>query len=133
MPPSPTEANSTPPKVGPTIWLALLAPTSIDIAALIRSGPTASPIIVRRTGLSVAQPMPLQKAATASCQTASLPANAKSARVSEVNPIDSTTRISAVRRSQRSASAPITAPNKVIGSIRSIVSAATTKGEWVCW
>jgi len=33
--------------------LALLAPTSIDIAALIRSGPTTSPIIVRRTGLSV--------------------------------------------------------------------------------
>ncbi len=57
----PTDASSTPPIVGPRIWLALLAPTSIDIAALIRSGPTTSPIIVRRTGLSVDQPMPLQK------------------------------------------------------------------------
>ena len=51
--------------------LALLAPTSIDMAVPICAAPTASPIITRRTGLSVAQPMPLMKLATARCQTAS--------------------------------------------------------------
>ena len=59
----PKVASRTPPRVGPRTWLALLAPTSIDIAASIRSGPTTSPIIVRRTGLSVVQPMPLMKLA----------------------------------------------------------------------
>ena len=85
----PNVASNTPPTVGPKIWLALLAPTSIDIAALIRSSPTTSPIIVRRTGLSVVQPMPFKKLATASCHTASSPAKASTARVSEVSPIDS--------------------------------------------
>ena len=40
-----------------------------------------------------------------------------------------TTRISAVRRSSRSAMAPTTAPNSAIGSIRNIVSNATMNGE----
>ena len=79
--------------------LALLAPTSIDIAAPIRSGPTTSPIIVRRTGLSVVQAMPLTKLASATCQTASAPVQASSARTSEVSSIEMTTTISAVRRS----------------------------------
>ncbi len=56
--------------VGPTMRLALLAPTSSDMALPIRLPPTTSPIITRRTGLSVAQPRPLRKLATARCQTA---------------------------------------------------------------
>jgi len=51
--------------------LALFVPTSIAMAAPMRSVPTTSPIIMRRTGLSVAQPMPLTTQAAARCQTAS--------------------------------------------------------------
>jgi hypothetical protein len=42
--------------------LALLAPTSSDIAVLIRSRPTTSPIITRRTGLSVTPAAPVDEA-----------------------------------------------------------------------
>ena len=59
--------------VGPSMRLALLVPTSIDIATPIFWLPTTSPIMTRRTGLSVAQPRPLMKLATASCQTARSP------------------------------------------------------------
>ncbi len=121
-----------PPTIGPSIRLALLAPTSSDIAAPIRSWPTTSPIIVRRTGLSVVQVMPLIKLASARCQTSSAPDQASNARTTELSSIVRTTRTSAVRRSTRSAAAPISAPNRAIGSMRSMVNNATIKGDPVC-
>ena len=125
----PTVASSIPPTVGPSMRLALLAPTSSDIAALILPGPTTSPIIVRRIGLSVVHAMPLTKLATARCQTRSRSVHARSARTSDVSSMEKTTRTSAVRRSRRAAAAPTTAPSKAIGRIRSIVNIATTNGE----
>ena len=121
-----------PPTVGPSMRLALFAPTSIDIAALIRSGPTTSPIIVRRTGLSVVQMMPLKRLARARCQTSSDPVQARSASAIEHSSIENMTMTSAVRRSMRSAAAPIGAPNSAIGSIRNMVNSATINGEPVC-
>ena len=46
--------------------------------------------------------------------------------------MEKTTMTSAVRRSMRSAAAPIGAPNNAIGSIRNMVNSATTNGEPVC-
>src|SRR3979490_1343588 len=54
----PVPASRNPPTAGPTIRLALLAPTSSDIAVPICSRPTTSPIITRRTGLSGDPPQP---------------------------------------------------------------------------
>ncbi len=113
--------------------LALLLPTSIDIAWLIRSGPATSPIITRRTELSVAQPMPFQKLAAARCQTARCPVQASSDSAVELASIISTTMISVVRRSMRSSAAPNQAPNRPIGNSRSMVIIATRKAEPVCW
>ena len=48
----PACASSTPLSVGPSTRLALLGPASSDIAVLMRSGPTTSPIIMRRKGFS---------------------------------------------------------------------------------
>jgi len=73
--------------------------------------------------------MPLKKLASATCQTSSAPVQASSAKITELDSIEITTMISVIRRSSRSARAPMTAPNKVIGSIRSIVSIATMNGE----
>ena len=70
--------------VGPTMRLALLAPTSSDIAVLIWLLPTTSPIITRRTGLSVAQPRPLRKLAAARCQSARWSLYASNASAVEV-------------------------------------------------
>src|SRR5829696_2393724 len=84
-------SSRNPPAAGPTMRLALLAPTSSDIAVLIRSRPTTSPIITRRTGLSVHQPHLLMKLASASCQISSCPVRPRSARTAEVPPIRSTT------------------------------------------
>ena len=69
----PTAAKSRPEMVGPSMRLALLLPTSKDIACPMRAGPTTWPISIRRTGLSAAQAMPLTKLASARCQTASMP------------------------------------------------------------
>ncbi len=52
---------------------------------------------------------------------------------SELAIIASTTKISALRRSSRSATAPRTAPNNPIGSSRSMVSMATMKADPVAW
>ena len=129
----PTLASSRPPIIGPTMRLALLAPTSSDIALPICAAPTASPIITRRTGLSVAQPTPLMKLASARCQMASSCRCARIASASDVITMLATTTISVVRRSMRSAIAPMKAPNRPIGSSRSMVIMATMKAEPVCW
>ena len=127
----PNPAISAPPRPGPSIRLALLVPTSTDIAALMRAGPTTSPIIMRRTGLSLAQATPLTKLPTARCQTSSRPAIANTASASEVASSAATTTISAVRRCIRSAASPIQAPNSPIGSSRSMVIMATMNAECV--
>ena len=103
------------------------------MAVPICAAPTASPIITRRTGLSVAHPMPLMKLATARCQTASRCRCARVASVSDVITMLTTTMISVGRRSMRSAMAPRKAPNRPIGSSRSMVIMATMNGEPVCW
>ena len=113
--------------------LALLLPTSMDIAWLMRSGPATSPIITRRTELSVAQPMPFQKLAAARCQTSRCPVQASNASAMELASIISTTMIRVVRRSIRSSAAPNQAPNRPIGSSRSIVIIATRNADPVCW
>ena len=73
----PVPASRNPPTAGPTMRLALLAPTSSDIAVPICSRPTTSPIITRRTGLSVHQPHPLMKLASARCQISSCPVRSR--------------------------------------------------------
>ena len=75
-PSMPMPASSRPPTVGPTMRLELPAPTSSAIAVAMRSRPMTSPMIVRRSGLSVAQPQPLMKLAAAKCQTSSVPSQA---------------------------------------------------------
>ncbi len=76
---------------GRSCGVALLAPTSSDIAVPIFSRPTTSPIMTRRTGLSVDQPNPLRKLATARCQTSSCPAISRTASKADVPLISSTT------------------------------------------
>jgi hypothetical protein len=101
--------------------LALLAPTSSDIAVLIRSRPTTSPIITRRTGLSVQQPHLLMKLASASCQNLELSGPAQKCedrRSATHQKHDDEERSSAIKRS---ASAPRKNPNRPIGSRRSMV------------
>ncbi len=125
----PYSASSSPLSMGPSTRVPLLVAASIDSAEPTRSTPTASPIIMRRTGWSDAQPMPFTKLATARCQTAIAPRLARIASVS-VTVIDvATTRASTRRRSSRSAAAPISAPNRLSGSMRSMVSIATTNAE----
>ena len=119
--------------VGPTMRLALLAPTSNDMAVLIWPPPTTSPIITRRTGLSVAQPSPFRKLATARCQIARRPPYASNASEADVISISMTTMIRLTRRSSFSAQAPINAPNSPIGSSRSMVVMATRKADPLCW
>ena len=113
--------------------LALLLPTSMDIAWPIRSGPATSPIITRRTELSVAQPMPFQKLAAPRCQIWSCPVQASKVSTTELASSISTTTISVVRRCVRSSAAPNQAPNRPIGSKRSMVIIATRNAEPVCW
>ena len=115
--------------VGPSMRLALLLPTSKDIASPMRAGPTTWPISIRRTGLSAAQAMPLMKLASARCQTASMPAMASAASAAEVSRLTSTMAVSALRGCTRSASTPIGAPNSPIGRIRSMPIMATRKAE----
>ena len=76
MPPA---TSTTPPKVGPIMRLTFWATTSSAIAVDMRSRPTLSPIMVRRSGLSVSQPKPLTSAPTARCQTCSVPSAAMAA------------------------------------------------------
>ena len=125
----PTVAKISPHSVGPSMRLALLLPTSADMAAPIRAMPTTWPIIIRRTGLSAAQARPLMKLATPRCHTASIPACARIARTSEESRPDSTMPISAVRASTRSAIAPRMAPNSPIGRTRSMPIMVTRKAE----
>lgn len=123
----PAWASTNSPTVGPTMREALDAPTSSDIAMPIRSDPTASPIITRRTGLSVAQPRPLRKLVSARCQTSSIPAWASTHSTAELVAISTTTPISTFLRSNFSAQAPRKAPSSPIGSRRSMVIMATRK------
>ena len=131
-PPIPMPASNRPPKVGPTIRLALPAPTSSAIAVAIRSRPTTSPIIMRRKGLSVAQPQPLTKLATASCQTSSVNVQTTTDSAADVMAIKPIRPTNGSRRSNISAKAPRKAPNRAMGSSRSMVIAATTKALLVC-
>ena len=64
--------------------LAFWATTSSAIAVDMRSRPTLSPIMVRRSGLSVSQPKPLTSAPTARCQTCSVPSAAMAASTTDV-------------------------------------------------
>ena len=128
-PSMPTPASSRPPTAGPTMRLALAAPTSNAMAVAMRSRPTTSPIIVRRSGLSVAQPQPLMKLATANCQTSSVPVKAMRQSPDEVTASRPTTPASVRRRSKRSAKAPTKAPNRPMGSRRSMVTSATVSAD----
>ncbi len=64
----PIVANRVPPTIGPRIREPALVPDSSDIARPTRSGSTTSPIIVRRTGNSLASTEPVTNAPTARCQ-----------------------------------------------------------------
>ncbi len=125
----PIPASRKPPMVGPTMRLALPAPTSRAMPVPMRSRPIASPIIMRRSGLSVAQPQPLMKLATARCQTSRRPCQATSANAAEVRASRAIMPASVRRRSNRSAKAPRKAPNRPIGRSRSMVIEATASAE----
>ncbi len=99
----------------------------------MRSPPITSPIMMRRTELSVAQAAPLTKEATARCQISSRPAAASAVSAEEVASITSRMPSNAKRRSTRSALAPMKAPNSAIGRTRSMVSMVTMKAEPVTW
>ena len=129
----PMPTSSKPPTVGPTMRLELAAPTSSAIAVAMRSRPMTSPMMVRRSGLSVAQPQPLMKLAAAKCQTSSVPSQATIDSRADVKARSPTMAASVSRRSNRSAKAPRKAPNRPIGSRRSMVIMATMKAEPVCW
>ena len=90
---------------------------------------TLSPIMVRRRGLSVSQLKPFSRAPTARCQTCSTPNAATIARIIEVSASSTIVTASSRRRSTRSTTAPSTAPNRPMGTRRSMVTSETTKGE----
>ena len=111
--------------------LAFWATTSSAIAVDMRSRPTLSPIMVRRSGLSVSQPKPLTSAPTARCQTCSVPSAAMAASTTDVAASRAIMAASITRRSKRSTKAPRKAPNRPIGSSRSMVTTETRNGELV--
>ena len=124
-------ANSRPANIGPKTRLTLLTPTSTDKAGPMRCAPTESPIIMRRTGLSAAQQIPLIKQPTPKCQMLSQPMLASSAKTPLVNKEVPTISIKDKRESKRSANAPIKAPNKPMGNKRNMLSSATMKADSV--
>jgi hypothetical protein len=66
----PNSASSKPAQHRAEDARAVVGGVSIDSADPMRSAPTESPIIIRRTGLSATQAEPLRKLAAARCQTA---------------------------------------------------------------
>ena len=124
-------ASNTPLSMGPSMRERLLVAISTDMARPMRSGPTTSPTIERRTGLSAAQQMPLRKLATARCQTLMASRLASTTNTSAHDKETVTITISALRRSKRSAATPRNAPNKPIGNSRSMLNRATIKAELV--
>ncbi len=101
------------------------------MAVDMRSRPTLSPIMVRRSGLSVSQPKPLTNAPTARCQTCKVPSAAIIASTTDVSASKAIMPASIRRRSKRSTKAPRKAPNRPIGSSRSMVTTETRNGESV--
>ena len=102
------------------------------IADPMRSAPTTSTISARRTGCSMVHITPLTIAPSATCHSASTPANASAARVAAVSVSTSMPPANSRRRSTRSASAPMNAPSSTIGSVRANSMPATSSADPVC-
>ncbi len=99
------------------------------MAVAIRSPPTTSPIMMRRSALSVAQALPLTKQDTARCQTSSRPVQPRTAMAADDSSVATSTPSSPRLRSIRSAIAPENAPNSAIGKRRSSVIIVTINAE----
>ena len=72
QPAMPQATSTAPPIVGPAMRLALLAPTSKDMAAHAL-GADDTPIMTRRSGKSADQSVPVDRLARARCQTRDYP------------------------------------------------------------
>ena len=124
--------NTTPPSTGPAIRVALEVAESRLIAAA-RSPSERSPSRRRRTGMSVAQKMPLStdaaaiqgKPSAASLDAIAITTDTASASTSE--PTRSALRLI------RSATTPTNGPHSASGSIHSIGTSETSNGESVIW
>ncbi len=106
---SPTAAISTPARAGPTTRAQLISSELSAMAfgsSLLCS--TSRAIIACRSGMSNADAQPSTSASAATCQTATTPVAASTARVAACASITDCVISSARRRSTRSASTPAT-------------------------
>ena len=113
--------------------LALLAPTSIDIAVLMRSAPTTSPIIDaadRVVGRPADAVDEARDREVPDLQRAGPGEQRQAGEVSGIEQHDEDQRGAPL---EPLGAAPRKAPNRPIGSIRSMVSMATMKAEPVRW